>query len=134
MGESLTATIPYHTYSTDTAKFTTKTPGKVRCVLPSDVYAKRKALKTPKGEVNGERAVKSYDEAARECKYAVQKIAKECRRVNHKYRDQHFDIEFDLKRGPRDCLNGLRQTDDTSLPGSVKRVPVRAMDRREDEY
>ena len=96
-------------------------------MLPTDVHAKRKALKAPKGEVNGQRAIKSYDQAALECKYAVEKIAKECRRVNHKYRDQHFDIEFDLKRGPRDCLDGLLRpsAQDQLSPGSVKRVTVR---------
>ncbi|KAL9131646.1 MAG: hypothetical protein Q9217_000457 [Psora testacea] len=106
-------------------KFTTQHPGTVRNVLPSDIYAQNKALKTPKGEVNGQRAVKSYDQATLECKRAVEKIAKECRRVNHKYRDQHFDIEFDLKRGPRDCLDGLERKSAASLasPGSVKRVP-----------
>jgi hypothetical protein len=51
---------------------------------------------------------------------------KECRRVNQKYRDPHFDIEFDLKWGVRDCLSMLSGTpgeDDSFFsPGSVKRV------------
>ncbi|KAL9104248.1 MAG: hypothetical protein Q9163_000796 [Psora crenata] len=106
-------------------KFTAKYPGKVRSILPSDIYAKRKARNTPKGEVNGQRIAKSYDQAALECKSAVEKIAKECRRVNHKYRDQHFDIEFDLKAWRRDCLDGLQHNleDYTASPRSVKRVP-----------
>ena len=74
--------------------------------------------------MNGQTAVKSYDQAAAECKNAVEKIAKECRRVNHKYRDSHFDIEFDLKRNRRDCLDGLGQVDDKAYPKSVKRIPV----------
>ncbi len=55
----------------------------------------------------------------------MEKIAKECRRVNHKYRDPHFDIEFDLKRWRRDCLDGLNDLDDDEkhCPRSVKRVP-----------
>ena len=52
------------------------------------------------------------------------KIAKEYRRINAKYRDPHFDIEFDLKRDWRDCLDSLQPAsdDDRLLPRSVKRV------------
>ena len=74
--------------------------------------------------MNGQIAVKSYDQATAECKHAVEKIAKECRRVNHKYRDSHFDIEFDLKRNRRDCLDALGQVEDKAYPKSVKRIPV----------
>ena len=74
--------------------------------------------------MKGQVAVKSYDQAAAECKHAVEKIAKECRRVNHKYRDPHFDIEFDLKRNQRDCLDALGDVDDKAYPKSVKRIPV----------
>jgi hypothetical protein len=37
----------------------------------------------------------------------VDKIVKECRRINQKYRDPHFDLEFDLKMGQNNCLTGL---------------------------
>ena len=37
----------------------------------------------------------------------MEKIIDECRRVNQKYRDPHFDLEFDLKTGRRDCLESL---------------------------
>lgn len=55
------------------------------------------------------------------------KIVKECRRVNQKYRDPHFDIEFDLKWGAKDCLSMLSGDTEESWwenfsPGSVKRV------------
>lgn len=105
-------------------QFTTKFPGKVHSILPADVYAKTKASKNTKGIVNGQIAGKSYDQAAAECKHAVERIAKECRRVNHKYRDSHFDIEFDLKRNRRDCLDALGGVTDAAHPKSVKRVPV----------
>ena len=108
--------------------FTTKFPGKVHSILPHNVYAETKAANAPKGVVHGQKAVKSYDEAAAECKSAVEKIARECRRVNMKYRDPHFDIEFDLKswKGSRDCLDGLvRGASEWELtPKSVKRVTV----------
>ena len=78
--------------------------------------------------MSGQVAVKSYDQAAAECKHAVEKIAKECRRVNHKYRDPHFDIEFDLKRGQRDCLDALGEVETKAYPRSVKRIPVSVPD------
>ena len=110
------------------ASFTTKFPGKPQRILPANVYAKTKAANSPKGVVHGQAAIKSYEQASAECVAAVEKIAKECRRVNMKYRDPHFDIEFDLKRavmGPRDCLDGLYgRNDESALPKSVKRVPV----------
>ena len=107
--------------------FNTKYPGKVHSILPNNVYAETKAAKAPKGIVHGQKAGKSYDEAAAECRHAVEKIAKECRRVNMKYRDVHFDIESDLKRGIRDCLDGLVRGESTYdlTPKSCKRVTVR---------
>lgn len=105
--------------------FTTKHPGKVRSILPNNIYAETKAAKSPKGVVHSQKAGKSFDEAVAECRHAVAKIAKECRRVNMKYRDPHFDIEFDLKCGKRDTLNGLVPGDGFDLaPKSVKRVTV----------
>ena len=105
-------------------QFTTKYPGKVHSILPSDTYAKSKASKNKKGIISSQRTVKSYEQAASECKHAVEKIAKECRRINHRYRDTHFDIEWDLKRGYRDCLDGLVPSEESPQPKSVKRVPV----------
>ncbi len=35
------------------------------------------------------------------------KIVKECRRINQKYRDPHFDLELDLKLGRRETLESL---------------------------
>ena len=97
-------------------------------ILPQDTYAKTKASKTHKGVIEGRDAAKSYDQAASECKNAVEKIAKECRRVNHKYRDSHYDIEWDLKKGMRDCLCSLDDTEGNDLePKSVKRVTVRPL-------
>ncbi|KAG8532786.1 uncharacterized protein KY384_002664 [Bacidia gigantensis] len=106
-------------------KFSTKYPGTVHSVLPSDIFAKKKATKTRKGSVQGKGAVKSYDDAANECKRAVERIARECRRVNKKYRDQHFDIEYDLKAWPytRNCLDGLGYIAERRYPKAVKRVP-----------
>lgn len=97
--------------------------GKIYSILPENVYAKTKAAQSPAGLVHGQATGKSYEQAAADCRAAVNKIAKECRRVNLKYRDPHFDIEFDLKRNRRDCLDSLIGDSNLS-PKSVKRVPV----------
>ena len=106
-------------------KFQTSFPGKVETILPKNIYAKAKAAKNPKGSIPSQGAGKSYEEASAECIATVDKIAAECRRVNLKYRDPHFDIEWDLKRAKRDCLDGLVQSDWELAPRSVKRVAVR---------
>ncbi|KAB8290791.1 hypothetical protein EYC80_008428 [Monilinia laxa] len=108
------------------AKFKSKTPGKASTVLPRNPYTQKAGQKASKPVTRGKNAVASYEEAAALCKAKVAKIVKECRRVNQKYRDPHFDIEFDLKWGRGDCLQMLQNTSDrlipTFSPGSVKRV------------
>ena len=107
-------------------EFTTKHPGKILNILPKNVFAKAKAARTPKGTVSGQGALRSYEQAKAECEAAVQQISRECRRVNMRYRDAHFDIEFDLKTGSRYCLDNIRGYDsrDGPRPRAVKRVPV----------
>ncbi|KAK8063369.1 calpain family cysteine protease [Apiospora saccharicola] len=108
------------------AKFTTKAPGKATTVIPQNQYAAR-AAKRCRSTATGITTQASYDEAAAVCKAKVAKIVKECRRVNQRYRDPHFDLEFDLKWGKRDTLESLwnwRDERPTSSfkPKSVKRV------------
>lgn len=74
--------------------------------------------------MSGQRAAKSYEEAKLECERDVDRIVKECRRLNQKYRDLHFDIEWDLKSGQRNCLDGLSTPGDGMKPKGVKRVTV----------
>jgi len=59
----------------------------------------------------------------------VDKIVNECRRVNQKYTDKHFDLEIDLKgwAAKKDCLRMLTTSSEDDqyvsfTPGSVKRV------------
>ena len=99
-------------------------PGKVFTVLPNNPYALKKAAETPHGAVSGQRAAKSYEEARAECEKNVNRIIKECRRLNQKYRDMHFDIEWDLKSGQRNCLDGLSTPGDSMRPKGVKRLTV----------
>lgn len=105
-------------------KFNTAFPGKVHTILPQNIYAQAKAAQSPRGTIPSQRAGKSYVEAAAECRAAVEKISTECRRVNLKYRDPHFDIEWDLKCKKRDCLDGLWDEDVSMTPRSVKRISV----------
>ncbi|KAL8943829.1 MAG: hypothetical protein Q9216_000822 [Gyalolechia sp. 2 TL-2023] len=96
--------------------------GKVYSILPANVYAKTKAAQNPYGLIHGQATGKSYEQAAADCTAAVDSISKECRRLNLKYRDPHFDIEFDLKRNRRDCLDSLTGIPNDLNPRSVKRV------------
>ncbi|KAL1801521.1 hypothetical protein ACET3X_001863 [Alternaria dauci] len=109
-------------------KFTTKHPGKIFTILPDNLYAKRAAAHAPRGSIPGVNALASYEEAKEACTRKVAKIVKECRRLNQKYRDPHFDIEADFKRSqafpdtPPDCLTGLNEEKADFHPLSVKRV------------
>jgi hypothetical protein len=110
--------------------FTTRFPGKVESILPRKEIASAKARRCSSQTSHGEAAHKNYDDARDACTRAVLKIAKECRRVNTRYRDPHFDIEFDLKYHIDDCLEGLVDTGAEGFtPRSVKRVPVRCKTR-----
>ena len=105
------------------ANFYTKHPGTVYNVLPTNSLAKKDTAQAIKSKGNGKRAVATYEEATLACKKAVDKIVMDCRRVNQKYRDPDFDIEFDLKIGKGDCLHGL-DTDSHYTPLSTKSVSV----------
>ncbi|KAM0274416.1 hypothetical protein ACHAQH_007854 [Verticillium albo-atrum] len=100
-------------------KFTTKTPGKATTIIPRNPHFDKAVKKTTQT---------SFDEAAALCRVKVKKIVEECRAVNQKYRDPHFDLEFDLKFGSRNCLDSLwnikdRDPPESSLrPRSIKRV------------
>ncbi|KAH6652603.1 hypothetical protein BKA67DRAFT_519662, partial [Truncatella angustata] len=104
-------------------KFTTKAPGKATTVIPHNSYIRRAEKHARKTGITTQA---SYEEAAEVCKVKVAKIVKECRRVNQKYRDPHFDLEWDLKWGKRDTLESLhnvKQPPESDFkPKSVKRV------------
>lgn len=105
-------------------QFNTKYPGKVFTILPDNPYARSKAAQQPNGITQSSTAIRSYEQARRECELAVERIVKECERINQKYTDPHFDIEFDLKAGKRNCLDGLGEENVDLRPRGVKRVTV----------
>ncbi|KAL7951978.1 hypothetical protein V8C42DRAFT_23463 [Trichoderma barbatum] len=110
------------------AKFTTKAPGKATTVIPQNPYTARVARKNAKASSSSTTTQASYETAAAMCRAKVEKIVQECRRVNKKYRDPHFDLEADLKLCRRDCLESLSNFDPLDnpgkdfRPGSAKRV------------
>ncbi|KAF7865866.1 hypothetical protein EAF04_006031 [Stromatinia cepivora] len=74
-----------------------------------------------------------FERAVQECRAKVKKLVKECRRVNMRYRDPSFDIDWDLKWEKGNCLNTLAETrfevckhalsnTSSSGPRAVKRV------------
>ncbi|RYP44149.1 hypothetical protein DL768_009358 [Monosporascus sp. mg162] len=107
------------------SKFTTKTPGKATTVIPHNEYI-QKAVDNCLRASSGKTTQASYEEAAAVCRAKVAKIVKECRRINQKYRDPHFDLELDLKWGKHDTLETLCNTREKRVssfrPRSVKRV------------
>ncbi|KAH6949041.1 hypothetical protein BKA56DRAFT_716313 [Ilyonectria sp. MPI-CAGE-AT-0026] len=48
-----------------------------------------------------------YNRAAEECRRKVEKIIKECKRVNMRYRDPDWDLDWDFKSEKGYCLNSL---------------------------
>jgi hypothetical protein len=80
-------------------------------VIPQNkTTSKTSAGRTNVVSSSGTTTTKSYEEAAALCRAKVEKIVRECRRINQKYRDPHFDLELDLKMNRRDCLDGLDNT------------------------
>src|SRR2546423_11163622 len=73
--------------------FTSKKRGKALTILPDNYLARKAAETHPKGKITGKSATADYESAAAKCREKVAKTAKECRRVNQKYRDVHFDLE-----------------------------------------
>lgn len=67
-------------------------------------------------------ATSGRDAAIRDCRAKVEKISRECRLDNVKYRDPHFDL-YEMESF---CLDGLRQSGEgiagVAKPASVKRV------------
>ncbi len=111
-------------------KFTTKHPGKPFTILPNNLYAKRAAIHATQDPAPSKNAVASYDQAAASCRVKVEKIVRDCRRLNQKYKDLHFDVELDFMQWQwederiEECLNSLDADISSLRPMSVKRVEV----------
>ncbi|KAI1158775.1 hypothetical protein F5B18DRAFT_656298 [Nemania serpens] len=108
-------------------RFATKKYTKALSVLPFDPVP---LPSTPEGP--NELLSAGYERAREECSRRVRKIIQECRRVNTRYRDPGFDLDWDLKMNKGNCLNYLgstkfdmsntRYSTTTTVPKAVKRV------------
>jgi hypothetical protein len=92
-----------------------------------------KAPQPPKPERTNLLVSEDFERAVQECRTRVRKLIKECRRVNMRYRDPDFDIDWDLKWEKGYCLNGLGDSKfeingrafanpTSNVPKAVKRV------------
>ncbi|KAF3902873.1 Calpain-11 [Arthrobotrys entomopaga] len=102
-------------------KFRANRAGRPTIVLPFNPFTE-----TPKpnyGPTLPTVATAQFDEAAASCKAKVERIARECRQLNQKYRDYYFDLAGDDPRVEyaRYCLDGFEH-DASVKPMSVRRV------------
>ncbi|CAN8096710.1 unnamed protein product [Discula destructiva] len=110
------------------AKFSQKKFSKALAVLPFAPVAA-----SCSDERGNELLQAGYERAAEECRRKVRKIITECRRVNTRYRDPGWDLDWDLKWGKGHTLNSLTETTfdichktlldpEARVPKAVKRV------------
>lgn len=84
--------------------------GKITRILPSSLVDLTPVTLKPLDELS-HASPYSYDHAKARCIRDVRRIVQECRALNKRYTDTHFDIERDLKiTRRRDCLDGLHNT------------------------
>ncbi|KAI1754164.1 hypothetical protein F4782DRAFT_528606 [Xylaria castorea] len=108
-------------------RFASKKYTKALSVLPFDPVPLPSTTEGPNELLSA-----GYERAREECSRRVKKIIQECRRVNTRYRDPGFDLDWDLKMAKGNCLNYLgsskfdmtntRYSTTTSVPKAVKRV------------
>ncbi|KAK0738921.1 hypothetical protein B0T18DRAFT_395135 [Schizothecium vesticola] len=109
-------------------RFSNKRFNKALSVLPFDPV-----LPPTISERSNELLSAGYERAAEECRRKVKKIIQECKRVNMRYRDPGWDIDWDLKMEKGHCLNSLGKTKfdlsmstllnpNSIVPKAVKRV------------
>ncbi|OPB39123.1 calpain-like protease [Trichoderma guizhouense] len=104
-------------------KFSNRKFHKALSVLPFDpVVAPRSGLDRPNELIS-----EGYEKAAEECRRKVQKIVKECKRVNMRYRDPGWDLDWDLKYEKGNTLNYIGtnkfEVSRSTLLGSKAVVP-----------
>lgn len=77
-------------------------------IIPQTEFAERAARRaSAKCKAPAKTTEQSYEAAAEQCRRKVVQIVSECRRVNQRYRDPHFDLEIDQNLNRRDCLDSL---------------------------
>ncbi|KAL8907244.1 MAG: hypothetical protein Q9207_001545, partial [Kuettlingeria erythrocarpa] len=123
-------TLPQQAINKFWKRFTAPNSGKPFTILPGNPHAKQAALTASWSAEHSRNAVVSYQEAALACEAEVERIVRDCRRMNQKYKDPEFDIEYDFMMSLKfqctpDCLvplKGLNEDNGRLEPRSVKRV------------
>ncbi|KAB8291634.1 hypothetical protein EYC80_006434 [Monilinia laxa] len=96
------------------SRFSVSKFSKATKVLPNAApFARGTSAKTvivPQPGPQNQLVSEDFERAVKECKVKVKKLIKECRRVNMRYRDPSFDIDWDLKWEKGNCLNTLGET------------------------
>ena len=109
-------------------RFSKRHFNKALSILPFDPVQPPADVRNPNELLN-----EGYLRAAEECRRKVEKIVKECKRVNMRYRDPGFDLDWDHKNEKGHTLNSLEDTkfelnsktllsSSASVPKAVKRV------------
>ncbi|KAH8671960.1 hypothetical protein BGZ60DRAFT_375003 [Tricladium varicosporioides] len=115
------------------SRFSAPKFSKATVILPPSSSAQNKAAQPPTPERTNLLVSEDFERAVEECRRRVKKLIKECRRVNMRYRDPDFDIDWDLKWEKGYCLNGLGESrfevngrslssPSSNVPKAVKRV------------
>lgn len=96
------------------SRFSVSNFSKATKVLPNAApFARGTSAKTvivPQPGPQNQLVSEDFERAVKECRVKVKKLVKECRRVNMRYRDPSFDIDWDLKWEKGNCLNTLGET------------------------
>jgi hypothetical protein len=115
------------------SRFSAAKFSKATVLLPQPASDSPKAAPPSRPKTNNLLVSEDFERAVLECRTKVRKLIKECKRVNMRYRDPNFDIDWDLKWEKGDCLNGLAREKfelnrqvlsnlRSSVPRAVKRV------------
>src|SRR4051794_16589997 len=102
---------PQDTINKIWSRFSVKKFSKATVVLPFATSSNQTTLDPSKPPQTGRDNLlvsEDFDRAVQECRTRVKKLIKECRRVNMRYRDPDFDIDWDLKMKKGYCLNNLK--------------------------
>ena len=114
-------------------RFSASKFSKATVILPQTSPDSSRAVPPSESRPNNLLVSEDFGRAVLECRTKVQKLIRECRRVNMRYRDPTFDIDWDLKWEKGYCLNGLIDfkfdtssrsfsNPNSTVPKAVKRV------------
>lgn len=89
------------------SRFSAPSFSKATVILPPSHSNVDKPKPEPQPEQKNVLVSEDFNKAVEECRKRVRKLIRECKRVNMRYRDSEFDIDWDLKWERGFCLNSL---------------------------